>query len=1326
MMVAFCIFDKKAKMVKCLILTALILYIQLFIEIRKYFPYFYLISSAPKVKKKLFLILSLCSFTAYGQGFFGNSFGGTQVDEALAVDIDPSSQASVTTGYFASAANFNGTNLVALGICDIFLTKHSASGNFLWVKQLGGGGMERATSVSIDAGGNIFITGFFEGNFVFDGITYSSIGQEDVFVAKLDPAGNPLWFVQEGGAASDLAHSVKVDVNGDVIVTGQFRGTADFGGNILTGIQEDIFIAKYNGANGTLLWIQQGTAGYSDRGIAVCTDENANVYVTGEFSDTITFDIQHNYNLFNSIFVIKLDPNGNEQWFRVIAGGLTNFSYDIESDYSGHIYLTGDFTGTLQFLSPIDQTLTNPYTHKVFLAKMSSAGGLVWARADGSESEVTSRSVDVQGSQVMFAGNFKCTFDEYSAMYGTGTFNSVGFWDCYLTSYDANSGTRQWARQWAGPKDDKCNSLAIDNTGIPLTAGSMADQLNIPKPIGSNPSLFGPLAICTGSPNPGYCSAIDYDQYYKLGFAGTTDIFTGKFVDVNRLPYDYYFRNGTGCTRPDLPVCIFGGTFTGYGDCSPDSLEFCDAVYLWANTFTIPNSSYGTGPNYTYLWSNGESLSQTLINTTGNVSVTITSDDGCYSSTDQIYVIIHPLPPVPLISDDVIINTLALNADTIQLCAPDTALLTGTLQGSPSMYSNYYWDMSFPSSNNLQVGNTGHYEFTVTDTNGCSNLNFVNVIIHQPIQSILPAMECINDTDHNDSIEICMGDPVYISIFDQITSINCIPYLSGSCYCNGNLFVTFNSNDLGYPCAGFPLIPTNDTLYGIECHLLQVNICDTFSYDISDSLFVVVHTLPDPQVNLSSSGSLCSGDTVLVTATGNGTVVWEFSPSLPWEFNGVDSAWINQPIIVSVSVTITDTNGCYATANNYQLFDYPIPPNIIIVPSDGLICPGDSVEISIPLGVYTSYQWFGPGSSSSSTSTIYASESGFFYCTVTDTNGCEVTSDIVEISQYTVPNLFVAPDNILCDTNESATISVFSSADGLFNWINPAAGNAPSVNVNQPGIYLCEFTLCGTTIYDSVQIFIDTNHVLIYTTDSAISCLNTSVVLNASTGFTNYIWNPDSVLGTSITVTSPGSYFVTATDALGCTITSNDMNVIVDPETIEPPDTASVVFCNPDSVILSAFGSGIVSWFDSFTSTNPLYIGSTYQTPVLAGTTIYYVTNSIDSCASARIPVYAIAINCDTVVITGDTLVMPNVFTPNGDGSNDFIGFDLNGISCFNVFIYDRWGISVFESKDPSNKWYGTNKAGDPLSDGVYFYVVEYCTANTPLKVLKGFIHLFN
>ena len=1278
--------------------------------------------------KKLLLILWFCFSPLYAQNFWGNSFGGTQVDEGQAVDVDPTSQVSVTAGYFASAAGFNGNNLVASGACDIFITKHSASGNFLWVQQLGGNGMERVSSVSIDAGGNIFIAGFFEGNFFFGGNTYTSVGQEDVFIAKLDPGGNPIWFVQEGGAASDLAYAVKVDVNGDAVITGQFSGTADFGGNILTGVQEDVFIAKYNGTNGSLIWVQQGTASHSDRGVSVCTDENANVYVTGQFSDTITFDVPHNYNLVNSIYVIKFDPNGNEQWFRVAAGGLTNFSFDIESDYNGYTYLTGDFTGTLQFLAPINQSLTNTHTYKVFLAKISSTGDLIWAKADGSESDITSRSVDVQGNQVMFAGNFKCTFDDYSDMYGTGIFNSVGFWDCYITSYDVNSGTRQWARQWAGPKDDKCNSLAIDNNGIPLTTGSTTDRMNIPKPIGSNPSLFSPLFPCTGSPNVGYCSgAADYDQFYKLDFAGATDVFTGKLIDANRLPYDYYYRNGAGCTRPDLPVCISGNTFSNYGDCSPDSLEFCQTATLWANSRTIPCTDNGTGPNYTYQWSDGENLSVASIHTTGNVSVTITSDDGCYTSTDNIYVIVHPLPAPPLISDNVVINTLAVVADTIHLCAPDTAVLTGTPQGSPGSYNNYFWSTDSILSFNTVADSTSLYQFTVTDTNGCTNTNSVYVIIDQPIAPIIPAMECILDTDHNDTVEICINDPVYVNIFDQLTSVNCIPYLGGYCSCNGTTFITFNSNELGYPCAGFPLVPTSDTVFHIQCHLTQVNFCDTSSYDLSDSLYAIVHPLPDPHVSIHSSGSLCSGDTVLVTATGDGTITWSFSPLPPLSFNGIDSAWVNQPLSVNVSVSITDTNGCHASAYDYVILDYPIPPSITLLPSDGLICPGDSVEVSIPGSGYASYQWFGPGSVNfPSTSTVYVSESGFFYCTVTDTSGCEVTSNIVEISQYTIPTLFVAPDHMLCDTNEYASISVFSSANGLYNWVFPPAGNSPSVNVNHPGTYICEFTLCGTTMYDSVQIYLDTNHVVIYTVDSIVSCFHASATLTATPGFNSYVWQPGSLTGPSITVTTPGSYMVVVTDTLGCSIRSNDIVVSVYPGNVEPPDTASAIFCMPDSVQLSAFGAGIIHWYASLTSTDPIYTGNVFDTPLLTGTTVYYVSSTIDSCTSARIPVYATAISCDTVIAPADSLVMPNVFTPNGDGSNDFISFEVFGTNCFRAIIYDRWGVTVFESNDPLTKWYGTDEAGRPLSDGVYFYVVEYCPPNKPVKVLKGFIHLFN
>jgi len=1277
-------------------------------------------------KHSIILFIFFSWISAYGQDYWGNVYGGNQNDESFAIEIDYlNGNSSITVGYFTGSCNFSGTNYSSSGLSDIFITKHSSTGSLLWVKKIGGTGEERAVSVSLDASGNIFITGHFWGSFEFGGTIYTSYGQEDAFIAKLDPNGNPIWFTQEGGTSSDLALSIEVDTYGNPVITGQFNGVTTFGSTVLTAQQEDVFVAKYNGSTGNLLWVKQGSAKYSDRGIAICTDENANVYVTGQFSDTITFDNTHNYNLYNGIYVIKFNASGSEQWFRVIAGGLTNIAYDITADNAGHVYLTGDFTGGLQFLSPINVSLTNPLNYKIFLAKLTTAGNLVWAKADGSDNPITSRAVDVKGSQVGIAGMFKCTFNDYANLYGAGTFNSVGYWDCFATSYNTN-GTRQWARQWASASNDKSTGLVIDQSGVFLLSGSANKQLNVPQP--SFSSINWVPTYIANAPNTGYCSDPQYGYFKRFSWAGKADAFTGKLIDPLREPYDNYYREAPGCTKPFVPGCINSSTtltpFTG--GCTPDTIEFCGKGWLYANTKTYPDTSNGTGPNYNYSWTPAHGDTTNFhITTNGNYELTMTTKDGCYTSSDDVYVIIHPIPPIPLITDNAVVNDHDLITQLIEGCEPDSFLLTGTPLGSLSNYSYYQWGTIPTTDSTTWVSSTGTYYFYVTDSIGCTRSNQVNVNIHSTFNNLNLDVICYNDIDNNDSIDICAGTTVNTRIIDLISNTTAIPSLQGGCLITAPGYsynASFVNNLIGFPNSPVGFIPTvDDQVYSFNCHLWQQNICDTAHYYITDSLFININPNPVALVNVTGPNTFCSGDSVLITATGNGPINWSYNSAAEAYFNGIDTLIIDMPTSIYVTVSIVDSNGCSNNAYDYLDVYNPTPPNAYTNPMNGLICPNDSVMLYVSPAGYLSYTWVGPGLSTyPNLPMIYTSIAGTYYCIVVDANGCEMVTNIVEVIEYSTPYIYALPNNILCYTGDTATLYVTTNPGSVVNWVNPSSGGSSlSVQIDQPGIYTCEVLSCGILTISNLSIEIDTNSVQLFTYADSVFCENTDFVISATPGYLNYVWQPGSLIGQSITVSSGGNYYVTIIDEYGCSFTSDTVHLISYPTTAEDPDTTSGYFCAPDYTILYASASGVVTWFDSPTSNTPINTGNSFTTPILNTTTTYYVQNENDSCISNRIPVHAIEVPCDTILI-------PNVFTPNGDGVNDEINFSMFGSTCLRLTIYDRWGGEVFSSNQTGVTWKGNNYMGNSLNDGVYFYVAEYCPHHGPLKVYKGFIQLFN
>jgi hypothetical protein len=209
--------------------------------------------------------------------------------------------------------------------------------------------------VTTDSTGNVYVAGYFVGSYpIAPGVTLTSAGGEDMFVAKYSPAGSLMWARRAGGSGNDRGKGIALDNNGSVYATGSFQGTADFGIATLTGAGgSDIYVTKLD-ASGNFVWTESAGSAGSDGANAIVLDSTGNAYIAGNFSNTVDFDTNTTtYSLTSAgaadIFVWQLDASGNFGWAKQAGSTNSDTANSIAVDSFGNVLTTGAFRGTVDF-----------------------------------------------------------------------------------------------------------------------------------------------------------------------------------------------------------------------------------------------------------------------------------------------------------------------------------------------------------------------------------------------------------------------------------------------------------------------------------------------------------------------------------------------------------------------------------------------------------------------------------------------------------------------------------------------------------------------------------------------------------------------------------------------------------------------------------------------------------------------------------------------------------------------------------------------------------------------------------------------------------------
>jgi hypothetical protein len=403
----------------------------------------------------------------------GTVYGDIVLPSATAVDRDGN---VAVVGSFAGTVDLGGSPLMAQGTADMFVALYSSAGVHRWSRRIGGIYDDYGGAVAFDASGNVYVAGRFSDTVTFGGANLTSAGGFDVGLAKYSPTGAHVWSQRFGGTSWDEPTHLAVDGAGNVLMAGQFAGTADFGGAALTSAGSfDGFLAKYSGT-GALAWAKRVGGTAADIVTSLALDGSGNPTAVGYFAGTANFG---GANLAsagaNDIVVARYSAAGAHQWSVRFGDAFEQRAHDVAVDATGNVVVTGYFTGTLNFGGP---TLTNLAGADIFLAKLSSTGGHVWSKQFGTGliglgENAREVAIDPATGDVVVTGEIVSEVDFGGGALAAPTYTA----DVFLARFTSGGG-HKWSKRFVGDWDDHGMTLALDGAGNTLLAGDFADALS--------------------------------------------------------------------------------------------------------------------------------------------------------------------------------------------------------------------------------------------------------------------------------------------------------------------------------------------------------------------------------------------------------------------------------------------------------------------------------------------------------------------------------------------------------------------------------------------------------------------------------------------------------------------------------------------------------------------------------------------------------------------------------------------------------------------------------------------------------------------------------
>ncbi|HRI65076.1 MAG TPA: SBBP repeat-containing protein [Polyangium sp.] len=352
-----------------------------------------------------------------------------------------------------------------------------------WIRRTGRSSDNEPVALAPLAEGGVVMAGRYYGEIDFGGGKLQSPNENyQAFVAKYDRKGQHVYSKSFGGDFAEGATDVSTLADGSVIVTGTFNWPVDFGLGVLSPVGNDLFVLKLD-PDGKLVWSQMFGGDGNQRPTAMTATADGGCIVVGNSSGKFAIGTADAVDTSSGSFVLRLDSNGEPQWFDVVDGSGPVTIHDVAVAPNGTIAIGGAFTDA--FTMGDLPELASHAAQDGFWAVYDDTGKVLRNKAvggDGYSDSINALVFRPTDGNLLLTGQVEGPVD-----LGGGLITNVDMYDSNTYVLAVNTaGEYVNSRLYGRSGSDGAYGLAVDDDGNAYVAGEFYGSI-----------AFGPISLAS-------------------------------------------------------------------------------------------------------------------------------------------------------------------------------------------------------------------------------------------------------------------------------------------------------------------------------------------------------------------------------------------------------------------------------------------------------------------------------------------------------------------------------------------------------------------------------------------------------------------------------------------------------------------------------------------------------------------------------------------------------------------------------------------------------------------------------------------------------------